>query len=164
MHIVDGEVLEINNRSGTFRQGKEVLDQVASDLRVPRNRIVPWSFKKHNHEQYTAGLRSFFKNDDLYKRIDNLKLQTVKMFDIKNTSFEQLDSKIQQDMIESLTKGDMERAEQIKDIMDTYNFFINNPEPEQAFSNILMRNNPIEKNREILHQMFDEYQKYLLEQ
>ena len=150
IHVSGGKVLNINNKSGTFKHGKEVLDEVGIDFGVPSNRLNPVNtstqLKKHSKEHITAGLRKYFEGNESYQKVQLLKQRTAELLDKKGISYSELQKELEGEseaLLKKLISGepgisdlDLKRS---SDVQKVYNYFIYNEEPEVYLLNMLNR-------------------------
>jgi hypothetical protein len=166
VHVSGGKVLNINNKSGTFKHGTEVLDEVGEDFGIPSSRIIAvetsTQLKKHSKEHITAGLSKYFEGNPSYQKVQTLRQKTTELLDKKSISYADLQKELEDEsesVLRKLISGepgvselDMENA---SNVQKAYNYLIYSEEPEVYFYNMLRRSGGDENEK--LFQVYDNY-------
>ena len=91
--VIHGEIYELNNRSGTFKQTVETLYIVSRELKVPKTRVKEQK-PTHANEQIYAALRDTFNDHPFFKKLHKLKLKDRKKKEQIGITDKQIDAKI----------------------------------------------------------------------
>ena len=163
--VIDGKIIELNNRSGTFKMPAGTLDNVAEDLGLSSNLVVGVNETKmsrsHLGEEVTTVLRDSLQKEELYQELGQLKLKTAKLLESKNISYESLGKEVQKNLVETFSKVkskelsplEIKKADAIK---KTFDFLVHNQESELYFVNFLAS-----KNHAGLEEQLNEYKKFI---